>query len=1001
MADSQHVSPLLDGFALGNPISEHDGVRCCPAIKEYSDKKYIVKIISIPASQVQMEAFMLAGAYKDPADAMKYFSELGEDVMKEAQLLTDLSRLEGFLPYEGWQMEPIMRKRLGYEVYLVGTYKRSLEKHVRKNPITHLEAMNLALDMCSALNICRQAGSLYVDLKPANIFISEKKEYRIGDLGFVPLDALKYTTLPTKYRSCYTAPELHDPMAALNLSADTYALGMILYQLYNEGTLPFRDIAPEEGLPNPINADYELSEIIMKAIHPDPQQRWQDPAEMGQAIVSYMQRNAVNDTPITPYIPLDVEAQDVQIPKEETAPESVPQSVTEEQPEIPAETTDAQPEVSASSSQEMIQEEIPPAESSENNTEETADETVPEHSSSDSTEIVSADTVQTSQDCSQEPVASKQDIPADLSGIFAKADDLIAHDTPVGVVLPEVPDQPDPFAFATEDSIEEEDLRIPFDPVMETKEESASRTEKRQEKKFRSQERKRKAKRFLSKLLVLCILICISFAGFWFYQNVYLQPIHSIRIDGSRDQLAVHIDTTADESLLTVICSDNYGNALQKQVVNGQALFEDLLPNTMYKIEVSIEGFHDLIGQTSEFYTTDATTNIISFTAVTGTEDGSVVLNFSVDGEEPRNWAVRYSAEGEEEKRETFEGHSITINNLTVGKIYTFILDAGKDLSLSGKTIVEFMSSRLILAENLTVTTTNGTDMTIHWTTPGDTVVDSWNVRCYNDFGYDESITVTDTEVYLTGIDSTVGYNVEVTAAGMTQPSRTSITANPLNITALNVDDSEANELNVSWEYAGTKPEDGWLLMYNIDGNSSFNVIKCDGPSASISPKLPDATYHFTIQAVDGTSIFGNVHDYVCPSAQPFKENGLSAEFIKMNTIKTPDEKNWHFDNIGSDAFTNQYTLGDGISLILQAETDFYLPGSELHILYVLRDTHGNVLPDYIAEEDTYWKNIWYGGNYHYAELDIPKLPEKAGSYVLDLFFNDMAVSQVTFTISE
>jgi len=242
---------------------------------------------------------------------------------------------------------------------------------------------------------------------------------------------------------------------------------------------------------------------------------------------------------------------------------------------------------------------------------------------------------------------------------------------------------------------------------------------------------------------------------------------------------------------------------------------------------------------------------------------------------------------------------------------------------------------------------------------------------------------------------------VEVTAAGMTQPSRTSITANPLNITALNVDDSKLNELIVSWEFAGTTPEDGWLLMYNIDGNSSFNVIKCDGPSASISPKLPDATYHFTIQSVDGTSIFGNVHDYTCPSAQSFKENGLSAEFIKMNTIKTPDEKNWHFDNIGSSAFTDQFALNDGISLILHAQTDFYLPGSELHILYVLRDTHGNVLPDYISEEDTYWKNIWYGGNYHYAELDIPKLPEKAGSYVLDLFFNDMAVSQVTFTIGE
>ena len=163
--------------------------------------------------------------------------------------------------------------------------------------------------------------------------------------------------------------------------------------------------------------------------------------------------------------------------------------------------------------------------------------------------------------------------------------------------------------------------------------------------------------------------------------------------------------------------------------------------------------------------------------------------------------------------------------------------------------------------------------MTIHWTTPGDTVVDKWNVRCYNDFGYDVSMSVSETEVYLTGIDSSVSYNVEVTAAGMTQPARTSITANPINITALNVDASAVDELNVSWEFAGTTPEGGWLLMYNMDGNSNFNVIKCDKPSAVITPKIPDADYQFTIQSVDGTSIFGNVHNYTCPSAEDFQEN--------------------------------------------------------------------------------------------------------------------------------
>ena len=185
MSEPNLISPLLDGFTIGQPISDHDGVSCSPAIKEDTDKKYIIKIITIPATQTQMDALLLAGAYKDPADAMEYYRTLGEDVLKEAEFLKQLSRQEGFLSYESWQMVPITRKRLGYQVYLVGSYKRSLEKHLRRSPVTQLEAMNLGLDLCAALTACRQAGSLYVALKPANIFVSDKKQYRIGDLGFI------------------------------------------------------------------------------------------------------------------------------------------------------------------------------------------------------------------------------------------------------------------------------------------------------------------------------------------------------------------------------------------------------------------------------------------------------------------------------------------------------------------------------------------------------------------------------------------------------------------------------------------------------------------------------------------------------------------------------------------------------------------------------------------------------------------------------------------------
>lgn len=964
MSDPKLISPLLDGFAMGNPMSEHDGVCCCPAIRENSDKKYIVKIISIPASQVQMDALLLAGAYKDPADAMDYFREVGEGVMKEAERLQQLSRLDGFLPYEGWQMEPITKRRLGYQVYLVSSYKRSLDKYVRRNPVTHLEAVNLGLDLCSALTVCRNAGALYVDLKPTNIFLSDKKEYRISDLGFVELDALKYTALPGKYRSCYTPPELHNPMATLNLTADTYAVGMILYQLYNDGQLPFRDKAPEEALPPPINADYELAEIIMKAIHPDPEQRWSGPKEMGHALVDYMQRNTVNDVPITPYTPLEVDPEDVVFFQKKAEAESDITPAPAAQTETP--TGDIVPA-------ESVSPDAPAEEPA------VSDETVPGDAD--------AETLQ------------PHEMSDELSRIVAKADDLLAHETPGGVVLPEIPDPPDPFAFVMEDSEELDDSGIPVDPVME--EEPDKPAKKKKERKFVSPDGKRRARKLLSTILFLLILAGIGCGGFWFYQNMYLQSINSITINGDRNQLSVTIDTDVDDALLQVTCSDNYGNVMTQDVVDGKAVFTGLLPNTMYTVRLQIDGFHKLVGQTSDIFTTDTTTSIVTFSAITGAEDGSVMLNFTADGDEPEEWTLIYRAEGEEEQRLTFTGHSISVSGLSVGKIYTFTLDAGEDLSLSGKTSLDYMASRLILAQNLTISSTGGSDMTIRWIAPGDIVVESWNVRCYSDSGYEKQLTVNNTEVYLSGIDPTVSYTVEVTASGMTQPARTSITANPINITAFQVDDSDTGSLKASWEHTGSTPSGGWLLMYTVDGSDSQNVVKCDEPSAVITPKVPGATYQFTIQAADATSIFNNVQTYTCPEAESFAENGLSAEEITGHLLKTPDNANWTFDSLGEDAFTDQFASGDKISIVLHGSTNFYLPGAELDILYVIRDGHGNVLPTLLSQAKDNWKDIWYAGDYHYGELDLPTAPTAAGDYSLSIYFNGAQVAVIPFSISE
>ena len=61
MSTPRLISPLLDNFLMGEPIYDKCGVRLCPAMEEGKDDKYIVKIISIPANQSQVDALLITG----------------------------------------------------------------------------------------------------------------------------------------------------------------------------------------------------------------------------------------------------------------------------------------------------------------------------------------------------------------------------------------------------------------------------------------------------------------------------------------------------------------------------------------------------------------------------------------------------------------------------------------------------------------------------------------------------------------------------------------------------------------------------------------------------------------------------------------------------------------------------------------------------------------------------------------------------------------------------
>ena len=1009
MSEPKLISPLLDNFLMGDPISDHHGVRCCPAIIKDTDNRFIVKIISIPASQVQLDALLLAGAYSSQASALAYFKELAAGVAEEAEILKKLSKFEGFVPYDGLQVVP-MEGKVGYDVYLLSPYKRSLERQLRQGPLTHLKAVNLGLDLCASMVMCRRAGFLYVDLKPGNIFINTKNEFCVGDLGFIRLSSLKYASLPDKYRSAYTAPELSDAMAAMNETVDTYAIGMILYQVFNDNRLP-EVPAAGESYPAPVHADREMTEIILKAIAADPAERWQDPMTMGQALVAYMQRNSVNDIPIGQSIP---EEEPVPEPETPTEPEQIPEesAPAEEAPaeEVPVEEV-AEAEQPQPAEPETEQEIIPAAVPAEEASEESPAE-----------EPVQEEAPETEVPAEQVPVAEVED-PEDIdyeelsdetSDILAQADELLAMEVPEPVVAPEPVEIPMPEPIVLEEEADEEipeettpqetpelvpeetpDVDEPQsepEPVPEPEpepepapvEESAALPAKKPI----------PVGKIVTAAIVILLLLGLFAGGYYYYNHIYIQTVDTLELQGQENSLTVLVDTDADESLLTVVCSDSYGSSRTAALENGKAVFDNLNPDTIYKITVQINGFHSLTGDVTDTYTTPAQTNILQFDATAGNESGSVILTFAVDGQDTKNWTVTYTAEGENEQTVTFSGHIVTVNGLTPGKEYTFTLSSTDSLYIVGKDTVTFTASAPVYAQNLTITKCTSEGLTAVWNAPEDTVVEKWIVRCYSDGGYDRTIETGDLTVTFTDLDPSQAFTVEVIADGMSMGVRTYLSARSATITGSTADTSVPLTLTVTWEFTGTAPEGGWLVIYNREGSQRQEIIQTTQNTVTIYPTLPNSTYEFTVQSADGTTVVDGSFTGKTGGISVFSGYGVTADNMNFQMCKTPGYSDWHWYDVPNAFYKYTYAPGEKASVVVSMNRSYEVSYDVIEVLFIIRDESGDMVCS--SSVSSSWSTMWNQG---YCELDIGSMPTEPGQYTLAVYFNGMAASQVSFSI--
>ena len=1029
MLEATPISPMLDHFAMGGAISEHHGVKCYPAMENDTNGKYIVKVISIPASHSQLEALLLSGAYSSKEAALGYYREMAESTIQETEVLNKLSQMEGFLPVRDAQLVTV-DGMTGFEVYMLTAYQRTLAKQYTHHPLTHLQAVNLGLDLCAALAVCRRSGYLYVDLKPNNVYITETGSYKIGDLGFISLESLKYSSLPDRYRSQYTPPEISDAFSSLNTTADVYALGLILYQVYNNGTLPFdSDDAPCEAFPAPAYADYEMAEIILKACAPNPEDRWQTPLEMGQALVAYMQRNGANDTPIIPSPNAEEKGENISSTAEDASDSEqdgagtaehdavldpgtshIEDTPTEEDSEKIGKNPDSEELQDNNSSASEVQKEKETEE-----TEQIAASVNPEVDAiiEDTRQILGEQDTENSEHPLEvdetTPEQSQLEVPYEevtdeVNDMLTQADELVSHPVPEPAVAPdpiEVP-IPDPIEPDNQDmDPEKSEESIPeCDIEYEELQEESDLNEEQEVQDIADSQPVKHRKHWVRNTAVVLIAAGVITAGVFFYKDYYLVPVNGIQVSGSKDTLTVQVDSSADDSILSVVCSDAYGTKLSAPVIDGSAFFDGLVPDTGYTIYVEANGFHKTSGNVNATYSTPVKTSIVQFNAVTGSENGSAILSFTVEGPDSQEWQVSYSSEGEEEKTVTFDSHTVTLTGLTIGKEYTFTLAPVGDLYVAGETEIKHTASDLIYAENLEITACENNSLTAQWSAPEGVDVGSWTVRCYNTEIYNETIVVSEPTAVFQNLDPTKGYTIEVTASGMSVSQRTYVSENPIVFQNSNVELDENNDLVITWETDAPMPEGGWVINYTVNDNANTQTITTQENKVVISPTIPGARYTFSLANTEETTVLGLPKMYQLPEVPAFactyEDFTVTADDMDFHLIKRPRKHHWNKYHVRESDYTDTFASGRKTAFLIKLNKEYGVSEDDIQILYLIQKEDGTA---YSADTVTQkWIDMWYRG---YSCLDVPTMPRESGNYMISVYFNGAFATQKTFTIVE
>jgi len=164
--------------------------------------------------------------------------------------------------------------------YVEGT---SLRRKIREKALTAERSIEIASQVCDALQFAHKHGIVHRDIKPENILIDPQGNVKIADFGLAKLTSTDGTRLTLSNAVMgtphYMAPEQLEKSSDVDERADLFSLGVVLYEMLT-GELPIGRFKP----PSEKGVDLRMDSIVLDLLERDPEDRVSSAKELGRQL---------------------------------------------------------------------------------------------------------------------------------------------------------------------------------------------------------------------------------------------------------------------------------------------------------------------------------------------------------------------------------------------------------------------------------------------------------------------------------------------------------------------------------------------------------------------------------------------------------------------------------------------------------------------------------------------------------------------------------------------